>query len=336
MRRAFRATIPAPALPGSGSDGRRPGCRPLSPSSRGSRCASWYSRGCAILRSMATDRDQRLRALEAARLYFVCEGLPGGRDPGPLLDAALRGGADIVQLREKSPRSSRGADRSRRPLPPRGRRARGAVHPQRPARPGRRLRSRRRPRGPGGHARGRGASGWPGPRRWSGSRPIPASRSRRPARPPARTVPTRSASARCGRRRPSEGRPGTGLGLIEYAAGEATIPWFAIGGIDTRNVSSVVAAGAERIVVVRAIRDAEDPGGRRAPPARSARGRRRGCRADGQPRAQARGALQAQGAVGRAAGPDRCPLRGEEPGRTRGPRAAAGGRAPAGRHGWRR
>ena len=56
-----------------------------------------------------------------------------------------------------------------------------------------------------------------------------------------------------------EGRPGTGLGLIEYAASEATIPWFAIGGIDTRNVSSVVAAGAERIVVVRAIRDAQDP-----------------------------------------------------------------------------
>src|SRR5687767_6551075 len=53
---------------------------------------------------MATNRDQRLRALEAARLYFVCEGLPLGDDPGPLLDAALRGGADIIQLREKAPR----------------------------------------------------------------------------------------------------------------------------------------------------------------------------------------------------------------------------------------
>ena len=51
---------------------------------------------------MAIDRDQRLGRLEAARLYFVCEGLPLGDDPGPLLDAALRGGADIVQLREKS------------------------------------------------------------------------------------------------------------------------------------------------------------------------------------------------------------------------------------------
>src|SRR5881397_3179426 len=53
---------------------------------------------------MATERDRRLQQLEAARLYFVCEGLPAGRDPAPLLDAALRGGADIVQLREKAPR----------------------------------------------------------------------------------------------------------------------------------------------------------------------------------------------------------------------------------------
>jgi thiamine-phosphate pyrophosphorylase len=53
---------------------------------------------------MATDRAQRLRMLEAARLYFVCEGLPAGGDPSPVLDGALRGGADIVQLREKAPR----------------------------------------------------------------------------------------------------------------------------------------------------------------------------------------------------------------------------------------
>src|SRR4051794_30692725 len=53
---------------------------------------------------MATERERRLRQLEAARLYFVCEGLPAGQDPAPLLDAALRGGADILQLREKAPR----------------------------------------------------------------------------------------------------------------------------------------------------------------------------------------------------------------------------------------
>jgi thiamine-phosphate pyrophosphorylase len=56
-----------------------------------------------------------------------------------------------------------------------------------------------------------------------------------------------------------EGRPATGLELISAAAEIATKPWFAIGGIDTENVGEVVEAGAERICVVRAIRDAPDP-----------------------------------------------------------------------------
>jgi thiamine-phosphate pyrophosphorylase len=57
-----------------------------------------------------------------------------------------------------------------------------------------------------------------------------------------------------------EGRPGTGLELIDTAARIARLPWFAIGGIDTENVGEVVASGARRIVVVRAIRDAGHPG----------------------------------------------------------------------------
>ena len=40
----------------------------------------------------------------------------------------------------------------------------------------------------------------------------------------------------------------------------ATLPWFAIGGIDAANVGTVLGAGAERVVVVRAIADAADPG----------------------------------------------------------------------------
>jgi thiamine-phosphate diphosphorylase len=56
-----------------------------------------------------------------------------------------------------------------------------------------------------------------------------------------------------------EGRPATGLELIQTAAEVAPVPWFAIGGIDPSNVGQVVAAGAERICVVRAIRDAPDP-----------------------------------------------------------------------------
>jgi thiamine-phosphate pyrophosphorylase len=56
-----------------------------------------------------------------------------------------------------------------------------------------------------------------------------------------------------------EGRRATGLELIRTAAEIASVPWFAIGGVDTANVREVVAAGAERICVVRAIRDAPDP-----------------------------------------------------------------------------
>jgi thiamine-phosphate pyrophosphorylase len=57
-----------------------------------------------------------------------------------------------------------------------------------------------------------------------------------------------------------EGRPAAGLDYVRYAARHgAGRPWFAIGGIEPGNVAEVVAAGARRIVVVRAIRDAADP-----------------------------------------------------------------------------
>jgi thiamine-phosphate pyrophosphorylase len=56
------------------------------------------------------------------------------------------------------------------------------------------------------------------------------------------------------------GRPAPGLDLVRYAAALGTErPWFAIGGIDLGNVHEVVAAGACRVVVVRAITEAEDP-----------------------------------------------------------------------------
>jgi thiamine-phosphate pyrophosphorylase len=56
-----------------------------------------------------------------------------------------------------------------------------------------------------------------------------------------------------------EGRPAVGLELVRYAAANARAPWFAIGGIDALNIRDVIAAGAERVAVVRAIGDAEDP-----------------------------------------------------------------------------
>jgi thiamine-phosphate pyrophosphorylase len=57
------------------------------------------------------------------------------------------------------------------------------------------------------------------------------------------------------------GRPAPGLPLLRHAAALRTSrPWFAIGGIDASTLDEVLAAGARRVVVVRALTDAEDPG----------------------------------------------------------------------------
>ena len=61
------------------------------------------------------------------------------------------------------------------------------------------------------------------------------------------------------------GRPAPGLPLVRFAAGlgdeqGGARPWFAIGGIDLSNLGQVLDAGASRVVVVRAITDADDPG----------------------------------------------------------------------------
>jgi thiamine-phosphate pyrophosphorylase len=55
------------------------------------------------------------------------------------------------------------------------------------------------------------------------------------------------------------GKPAVGLELLGTAADRVAFPWFAIGGINPRNVEGVVEAGARRIVVVRAITEATDP-----------------------------------------------------------------------------
>ncbi|KUF15416.1 MULTISPECIES: thiamine phosphate synthase [Streptomyces] len=57
------------------------------------------------------------------------------------------------------------------------------------------------------------------------------------------------------------GRPAPGLDLVRYTAALGTDrPWFAIGGIDAGNLDEVIEAGARRVVVVRALTEADDPG----------------------------------------------------------------------------
>jgi thiamine-phosphate pyrophosphorylase len=212
----------------------------------------------------ANTHEERLRRLREARLYFVCDARPGDGDPEPLLDAALRGGADLIQLREKAPRCAEELVALAEPF----RRA-AAAHdalfilndqPELVAECG----------ADGVHV---------------GQDDMPVADARRLAGPDALVglsthspAELRAAHAASGAARPDqisvgpiwetptkEGRPATGLELIELAAREASaaanaaIPWFAIGGIHAGNVAQVVRAGATRIVVVRAVRDADDP-----------------------------------------------------------------------------
>ena len=274
--------------------------------------AGWALRGRAVAEGVLHQNlerrcSRRAGAALAARAPLLrLRGAPARRDPATLLEAAIRGGVDVIQLREKAPRCAEELIAVARAVRPRGARARRAVLPQRRPGPGRGLRRRRRPRRPGRQAGRRGPRGAPGRRRSSGSRPTrprqfdAALAAEGAARPdqisagPVWETPTK------------EGRPAAGLELIEHAAGSpsADVAWFAIGGIDAANVGEVVAAG--RSGSSSCARSATPPIPR--PRRVAARGARRLGRldsSDGQPGAKARRAAQAQGARPASAGPSR-------------------------------
>ena len=195
-------------------------------------------------------RRERLRT---ARLYFVCEARPGGEDPEPLLKAALDGGVDIIQLRDKSGdirMIERSAQTFRRLADNYGVpfivnddpefavscRADGVHIGQDDIAvdEARRIVGNDALIGLSTHSEEQIAAA-------SGVDHISVG--------PVWETPTK------------EGRPAVGLELVRHAAETTTIPFFAIGGIDTENVGEVLASGARRVCVVRAIRDATDPTG---------------------------------------------------------------------------
>ena len=55
------------------------------------------------------------------------------------------------------------------------------------------------------------------------------------------------------------GKAAAGLDYIQYAAANSTIPWFAIGSVNSDNLNDVINAGADRVAMVRAIMQAENP-----------------------------------------------------------------------------
>src|SRR6185295_13991958 len=101
-RYVSRSHLPPPAFPGSGPVGRWPRCHPLS--LFGSRTPPMLQSDTWGVSLATPDARGPLRRerLRTARLYLCCDARPNGEDPEPLLRAALNGGVDIVQLREKT------------------------------------------------------------------------------------------------------------------------------------------------------------------------------------------------------------------------------------------
>ncbi len=196
------------------------------------------------------DGPNRRERLARSRLYLVLEARPGGEDPRPLLDAALRGGVDVVQLRDKELADD--------PLV-------AAAEPFRAAcdEHGALFVLNDRPdlvaacAADGVHV---------------GRCDAPVAEAR-PAVGPERllglSVSTREELADVAgadyvgvtafATPTKEDAVAGGLELLGAAARALAVPWFAIGGIDLTNVREIVAAGAPGVAVVRAIRDADDP-----------------------------------------------------------------------------
>ncbi len=202
----------------------------------------------------ATDpRAERRARLAAARLYLVCGAKQAGRELPTLLRAAIAGGVDIVQLREKHMPDEELASMANA--------ARvlceglGALlivndHPW--------------------VAREAGAHGI-----HVGQDDIPVTEVRELVGPemliglsthspaqidavdasvvdyigvgPIHETPTKP------------GRAAVGLELIRYAAAHAPVPFFAIGGLDAGNLADALRAGATRVCVLRAVSPAADP-----------------------------------------------------------------------------
>jgi thiamine-phosphate pyrophosphorylase len=203
--------------------------------------------------------SERRARLAAARLYLVCDAKPGGRDLPEVVRAAVAGGVEVVQLRDKQL-----ADEE---LTAVANAARALC-----ARLGALLVVNDRPL----VARESGADGV-----HVGQQDMPVAEVRELVGPDMliglsthaeSEIDAAAASAPDGtplvdyigvgpvHETPTKaGRPAVGVELVRYAAAHASVPFFAIGGLSAANIGDAVAAGAGRVVVLRAIADAEDP-----------------------------------------------------------------------------
>lgn len=204
------------------------------------------------MEGMPSDLAARRAQLADARLYLVCDLRPGGRALEDVLAPALAGGVDIVQLRDKGASADEliaaaGIARrlcddasallilNDRPELVRAAHADGCHVGQDDMEPA--------------AARERaGADALVGQSTHFPDEVAGAADVDYIGVGPVYATPTKP------------GRHPVGVELVRFAAFHAPVPFFAIGGIDTANVDEIVAAGANRIAVVRAITEAADPG----------------------------------------------------------------------------
>jgi thiamine-phosphate pyrophosphorylase len=203
--------------------------------------------------------EQRRARLAAARLYLVCDCMPGERDLSEFLAAAITGGVDVVQLREKNledeflaEAASVAADACD---------AHGAL-----------FILNDRPdiaaavRADGVHV-GQDDTSVAETRRIVGPDMLVGLSTHAPSEIDAAvpTAPDRTPYVDyigVGPVRATPTKPGrlpVGTELVAYASAHAHVPFFAIGGIDHENVVEVLDAGASRVCVLRAISHARDP-----------------------------------------------------------------------------
>lgn len=202
----------------------------------------------------ATGAERRAR-LGAARLYLVIEEQVVGGPAEPLVEAALGGGVDIVQLRDK--------DATDEELVAAGRRLAALC-----ATAGALLILNDRPDlaracGADGVHVGQGDEHPDAVRRSVGDELLIGISTHSPEQIAA-AVRSAADYLGVGPVYATATKPDVepvGLGLVRHATAGAKKPFFAIGGIDPERAREVAAAGAERIAVVRAIRDAGDPAG---------------------------------------------------------------------------
>jgi thiamine-phosphate pyrophosphorylase len=203
--------------------------------------------------------SERRARIAAARLYLVCDAKPGGRELPDVIRAAVAGGVDVVQLREKQLGDDElvaVANAARalcerigalliindRPLVAREAGADGAHVGQddMPVADVRALLGEEMLIGLSTHAESEIDAA------------LPSDADGAPLVDyigvgPVHETPTKL------------GRAAVGVELVRYAATHAHVPFFAIGGLREQNVGDVLDAGAQRIVVLRAIADADDP-----------------------------------------------------------------------------